>query len=356
MMRIVQITPYYPPSKGGIARFVSGLTENIKDKTEVHVLTRDGDPSDDVTVIPHGKGRFILKALQLLKDMKPDVVHCHSHWHMLAPAIVHKRFHKRAKVIFTFHTEPLGLERGTKANIFGRLLKRCDAVTYVSKSLQNQISHVIRVQAKERVIYPGVREAVVSKEDVEDFKRTYKLDGREPILVFVGLLEWKKKVQGVRVLLESLVDVQKRFPKLVLLLVGDGSRREEVEHVISSLGLSDTATITGLIENPNIPLSFCDIYVHISLQEGLPQSLLEAMSLGRPVIGANIGGIPEAIVNGKNGILVEPRKEAVSFAILDLLDDRARLESLGKEARSHVDMNFSWEKTVKNFLEVYSSS
>lgn len=355
-MRVVQVTPYFPPSKGGIARYVSGLVEHIETDAQVHVLTREGNPSDSVSVLPIGKGRFIFKALQLLKELHPDVIHCHSHWHMLAPAVVYKRFHKEVEVLFTFHTEPMSLERGAKGNIFGRLLKRCDAVTYVSKSLQDQISNRISIQTKERVVYPGVRGADVSDIEVKDFKQRYGVERREPILVFVGLLEWEKKVQGVKVLLEAVAEIRKKHPNLALFIVGDGSRREEVEEVITSLDLSDNATITGLVDDSYVPLSLCDVYVHISLQEGLPQALLEAMSLGKPVIASNIGGIPEAIVDGENGILVEPRKDSVSSAIENLLEDRPRLDELGREAKRHVETHFTWEETAKDFLELYSSS
>ncbi|MCK5291980.1 MAG: glycosyltransferase family 4 protein [Thermoplasmata archaeon] len=354
-MKVVQITPYYPPSKGGIARFVSGLVDGIGDSADVNVIAREGGSSERVSVITAGKGVFILKALQRLRDLDPDVIHCHSHWHMLAPAVVYKRFHKNVKVIFTFHTEPIAPMKGAKSNIFGRLLKRCDAVTYVSRAVKDIISSQIRIQTNERVVHPGVHRGSASQDEIEDFKRRHALEGKDPILVFIGLLEWENKVKGVKILVEAVADVRRRFPNLKLLLVGDGSRRGEVERIIGNLDLSDNVAITGLVENVFAPLTLSDIYVHITLQEGLAQAILEAMSLGKPVIASNVGGIPEVVSDGENGILVDTTRDAVGSAVEGLLKNRARMKQLGQHAKKHVESNFTWEEASKGFLELYTS-
>lgn len=354
-MRVVQITPYFPPCKGGIARFVSGLVAGIEGSAEVNVITREGETSEHVSVFDTGKGLFILKALQRLRDLSPDVIHCHSHWHMLAPAIVYKRFHKNVKVIFTFHTEPVDPMKRAKANIFGRLLNRCDATTYVSRSLMEKMLSQIRIQSEERVIHPGFSAGTASADEIEEFRTRHGLDEDGPILVFTGLLEWLDKVQGVKILIEAVAEVRKSYPNLRLLLVGDGSRRGEVEKVVEDLNLSDSVTITGLVDNVFAPLALSDVYVHITLQEGLPQAILEAMSMGKPVIAANVGGIPEVVRNGENGILVDPNRKSVQSAIEDLLGNRPKSDQLGQRAKECVRSEFTWDRASKSFLELYSS-
>jgi glycosyltransferase involved in cell wall biosynthesis len=354
-MRVVHITPYFPPCKGGIARFVSGLVESTGKAGDVHVITKEGVPGKGVSVLSSGKGVFIIKALQILRKMEPDVIHCHSHWHMLAPAVVYRRFHKDVRVIFTFHTEPLAPFKGPKGNIFERLLKRCNAVTYVSISLKNKISDQMNVQTEERVVRPGVRAGAASPEEVEDFVRSHGLEGKGPKLAFIGLLEWAGKVEGVKILVRAVEEIRKKYQKLELLIVGDGSRRGEVEEVIAECDVSDNVTITGMVENVFIPLTLCDVYVHITLQEGLTQALLEAMSAGKPAVASSVGGIPEVIVDGENGILVSPDKDSVVTAVEGLLDDPSTLARLGKQAESYVRSHFTWEKTAKDFLELYSA-
>ena len=275
---------------------------------------------------------------------------------MLAPAVVYKRLHKGVRVIFTFHTEPVAMERGARSSAFGKLLRSCDSVTYVSKTLQSEISNWIKIQAKQSVVYPGVQRGEVTREQVVDFSRMYGTEGKQPILVFVGLLEWKMKVEGVKILLEALARIRERHQDMMLILVGDGSRRGEVEDVIGNLGLSDVVVITGLMDNVFVPLELCDIYVHITLQEGLGQALLEAMSMGKPVIASNIGGISEVIRDGENGVLVHPDVESVSSAIEDLLEDRSSLNQLGERALKHVKSHYTWENATRDFLELYTKS
>ncbi|MFQ5884704.1 MAG: hypothetical protein ACE5IO_06355, partial [Thermoplasmata archaeon] len=64
-MKVVHVTPYFPPGKGGIARFVSGLVQRTKTTEDVHVISQEGEPSREVSVLSVGKGRFIIKALRL---------------------------------------------------------------------------------------------------------------------------------------------------------------------------------------------------------------------------------------------------------------------------------------------------
>jgi glycosyltransferase involved in cell wall biosynthesis len=355
-MKVVHITPYYPPSIGGIARFVSGVVENTSVSADVQVISEEGGASENATIIPGGKGRFIIRVLSLLKKIEPDIVHCHSHWHMLAPAVVYKRFNKRVKVIFTFHTEPPEQKKGIKNRVFGRLLSNCDAVTFVSKALQETISSQLEINARQDVIYPGVSEGDLPEKDIEEFAEEFGTTGRFPILVFIGLLEWKKKVEGVKILLSAVESIRKDLPSVKLLIVGDGSRRAELEKTISDLNLSDIVTITGLVDNVLVPLSLSDLYVHISLQEGLPQSLLEAMSLGKPVVASRIGGMPEVVIDGITGILVQPDKSAVASGISSLLSDKRLAARLGEQAREFAMSNLSWEKIGANFLSLYSSS
>ena len=273
---------------------------------------------------------------------------------MLAPALVYKRFHKKVRMIFTFHTEPPEQRMRARHNIFGRLLSKCDAVTYVSEALREKISSQIKIGSKQVVVYPGVEGRTVTEEELGNFIEAYDTRRRFPILVFVGLLEWKKKVQGIKVLLAAVADIREKYPSLKLLIVGDGSRRQELEETIANLNLSENVAITGLVDNVFVPLTACDIYTHISLQEGMPQSLLEAMSLGKPVIASNVGGIPEVVKDGESGLLVEPREDDVVTALSILLENPEKSAELGRRAKDVLLTDFSWERIAKDFEKLYA--
>jgi glycosyltransferase involved in cell wall biosynthesis len=355
-MKVVHITPYYPPYKGGISSYVSGLVQTFDTAVDMHIICRNGSPSKNVTVLGVGKGMFIIKTIEILRKLKPDVIHCHSHWYMLSPAIVQKRLHRDVKVFFTFHTEPQEQMGGVKSGIFGKLLSKCDAVTFVSEALQKTITNQLDIRTRRVVTYPGVSVQTVSREEVLAFSKTYGIEGKHPLLVFVGLLEWGKKVQGVLTLLEAVASLREKSPSLMLLLIGDGSKRTLVENKIESLNLSSNAKVTGFVDNVFVPLSICDIYTHISLQEGLPQAILEAMALGKPVIASRTGGIPEIIKNGETGILVETQTQAVASALENLIPDDQKKTQLGMQAKRSVEANFTWKRISECFREVYASS
>lgn len=355
-MKVVHITPYYPPCKGGISSFVSGLVQNLDPPIRTHVISRDGVPSEGVTVLHVGKGMFIIKSLETLRRLKPDVIHCHSHWHMLSPAILYKRFHKDVKIFFTFHTEPSERMKKMKSGIFSRLLSKCNGVTFVSEALQKTISTQIDTRTRNVAIHPGVERREVNKEEVQEFSRVHGTEGKSPLLVFVGLLEWELKVQGIMTLLEAMAYMREEHPNIGLLLVGDGSKRSLVVGKINELGLSSHVKITGFVDNVFVPLSMCDLYVHISLQEGLPQAVLEAMSLGKPVIASRVGGIPEVVRDGETGVLVDTEKGAVASAIIELVSDETRMSRLGKNSKEFIESHLTWKKISEEFQELYSSS
>jgi glycosyltransferase involved in cell wall biosynthesis len=168
-------------------------------------------------------------------------------------------------------------------------------------------------------------------------------------------LVWKQKVEGVKKLIEAFTCIEKEYPNAILLIVGDGNYRRELEILCERKNLKEKVIFCGFVENTFVPLTLTDIYAHISLQEGLPIALLEAMSCGKPVVAANIGGIPELITNKKTGILVEPVPEKIAKEIIDLLKNKDEMNRLGEAAKKHVEDKFSWDRTVDEYLELYNS-
>jgi len=154
--------------------------------------------------------------------------------------------------------------------------------------------------------------------------------------------------------IEITSEVREKYPSLALLVVGDGSRRSEVEETIADFDLSKNVTITGLVDNVFIPLTICDIYAHISLQESLSLSILEAMAQGRPVIASAVGGIPEVVKEGKTGLLVQPEPMEIASKITELANDKERMRAIGSDSFRWASERFSWARTGRVVLGLYS--
>ncbi len=139
-----------------------------------------------------------------------------------------------------------------------------------------------------------------------------------------------------------------------MLLAGEGPRRAALEQQARALGLQESVHFAGFVENLPELYDALDFYLFPSLSEGLGTSLLLAMAHALPVVAAARGGIPEAVRDGENGLLVsDPEPQLLADAVLSLVDDPARAKRLGEAARRRVEEQFSAQQMVDNTLAVY---
>jgi len=355
-MKLCMIVPYYSPSKGGITSYVSNLASTVHDKgVSVTVITREGENGNNIHLITSNKALFIIRSGLMIFKLKPDVIHSHDHWYTLAPAILYKFFNLKTGVVHTFHTDPMKEMKGLKRKIFEWLLSNCNVVTCVSIFLMKKIEGNLKITTKIKVIYAGATgNNNFDVNEINKFKEGYNLNDSAPILSFVGGLVWEKKVEGVKKLVEAFKDVTKEYPNAKLLIIGGGKYREDVERLVKELGIENNVILTGFLDDVFVPLSITDIYTHISLQEGgVSISLLEAMSMGKPVIATRVGGIPELITDGENGILVDSEPKAIAKAILELFSDEEERIRLGENAKKTVETRYNWSEIAEEFIKIY---
>jgi glycosyltransferase involved in cell wall biosynthesis len=179
---------------------------------------------------------------------------------------------------------------------------------------------------------------------------TARSNGRASNDVFVvgtaaGLEYWK----GIDVLIGAAA---RAGVPLRLEIFGDGSLRQELEQQARDAGVD--ARFHGFV--PDLPerLAGLDAFVLPSRAENLPLAILEAMAAGLPVVGTRVGGVPELIVDGETGSIVEPENpEAMGAALRTLAADPARREELGRNGRERVTARFSAEQTGRRTVELY---
>jgi glycosyltransferase involved in cell wall biosynthesis len=126
--------------------------------------------------------------------------------------------------------------------------------------------------------------------------------------------------------------------------------------MLGDWGLREKVKFTGNVPNSTMPRFYAasDVAVLPSLMEATSISGLEAMSAGLPLIGTNIGGIPEIIEHERSGILIEPRSaEQLAAQIVRLLTDGNERRRLGAAARARVEEHFSWDVIAGRTVEVY---
>ncbi|TMM23846.1 MAG: glycosyltransferase family 4 protein [Actinobacteria bacterium] len=171
-------------------------------------------------------------------------------------------------------------------------------------------------------------------------------DGRALVAGAVTNLEvWK----GIDLLLEAAALA--RSP-VRLEIYGTGSQRDSLERQARELGV-DTR-FHGFVADLRKPLAGLDVLVQPSRADNFPLAVLEAMAAGLPIVGARVGGIPELVLDGETGLLVEPEDAAALAAALDsLAESRERREALGRRARERVAESFSVDAFIRRTIELY---
>lgn len=176
-------------------------------------------------------------------------------------------------------------------------------------------------------------------------------DKRYPVLATIGRLSPEK---GQIHLLEAIKSVKNSFPDVLLLVIGDGALRKELEDFTQRENISTNVRFTGLCDNPDIFLKDIDIFVLPSLYESFGIVLLEAMAQKKPAIASNVNGIPEVVVHNQTGILVPPANpQALSEAIIKLATDKELARKMGLAGYERVNKFFRREQMVENFDNLY---
>jgi len=165
------------------------------------------------------------------------------------------------------------------------------------------------------------------------------------------LRTWK----GHNFLLEAVAKILAQEEKVYLVLVGDGPIRHLVEEKVAALNLNDHVLLTGYQDDVPAWLALMDIVVLASYaNEGVPQSLLQAMAMARPVIGTTCGGIPEIVTDGVNGLLTPPKDpEALTQALIQLIRNPVRRQEFGLNGLRLVQERFSLEQMAAAMEQVY---
>jgi glycosyltransferase involved in cell wall biosynthesis len=234
------------------------------------------------------------------------------------------------------------------------VFKLCDCVTVVSSSIGRLVVQEMSVpEHKVRLVVNGI-DAGIPKRIVAHTDLPFALPQPEGYLVAtVGRLHPQK---GHRYLLEAAQRVVRIMPDAHFLIVGDGCLDGQLRERARRLGMADQVTFTGRLPH-EVTLkivSEVDLFVLPSLYEGMPNALLEAMALGRPVVASAVDGCMDVIVDGESGLLIPPSDiDSLAEAMIRLLRDDALRERLGRAARTRVESEFTVQRMVKRLTGIY---
>lgn len=190
--------------------------------------------------------------------------------------------------------------------------------------------------------------------DVQNKRGELQIEQNEVIVGMIGRLE---PVKGLQYLIAAAKLVIEKFSNVKFLIVGEGSLRNKLESQCKKLDIFDKFIFTGWREDIPQILSILDILVLPSLNEAVGRILIEAGACGKPVVATDVGGIPEVVKDNQTGILVPPKDaHGLAHAIISLLEDERKRQSMGEAAKNWVDDKFSVERMVNKVSHLYQES
>lgn len=200
------------------------------------------------------------------------------------------------------------------------------------------------------VVHNGVDSNVYHKMVGRDIRKNYNIPSDTVVLLCVARLSAEK---GLKYLISGFSSAIKFSQNCILLIVGDGPLRNQLIHQVESLLMSEHVFFVGFQEDVKPFLNESDIFILTSKTEGLPLTLLEAMAFKLPCIASSVGGVPEIIEDGKNGILVEPGNiDQISSAIQCLVNNADIRKIYGDASCELVVKNFNIDTNMKRILDV----
>jgi len=361
---MVQSTPY--PPEEGIGNYVSNLSHELTDRGHsITVITRGGLRRDEVwddgikivrlpcpPVYPFHvdlHGVLVNRYFDRVADQF-DLVHSHT---PLAPVI--RTDLPQVATVHTSIVEDIKHVHGWSPR------ETMSRVTYSVSSrrlVANQIDAADRITTvSERVSgelaeHYGADDATVVGNGVDADQFQPSTGSDERYVLFVGRLDYPK---GVPDLLEAAKSVVKNHD-VKFVITGKGPQREQLEQQVKRLGIEDDIEFSGYVSRAR-QISLYQNSTAFALPshyEGLPTVLLEAMACGAPVVATTVGGCPEVIEDGENGLLVSPKDPpALSNAIDTILSDTELRTRMSRNARQTILDRYTWDEITDRFEREY---
>lgn len=376
-MKICFVTVSFGAHFGGSEVSAKLLMDNLEKRGhEIHVLTtrtRKELHKSNVILIPYSHyiprkmlilgNSFIdhflgINIKNILKNEFFDVIHVQDTFllpatliaakNMGIPIIATERNNVSKAVYDLIASFPISSLLKFRNKIIIRSLKKVDAIISNSEHIKNELIEACIEEDKITTIYvDGI---------TPDWKCTNTKDKSNKIILFAPGRIYKYK--GFGVLINAIKLVIREYNNIKLVIAGEGPYKREIVKLIDKLNLNNYIELLGKVSFEKIKKFYfkSDIVIFPPVHpEPFGRISIEAMTACKPVIASNVGGIPEAVEDGVNGILVPPNDpKKLDEAIIRLIEDESLREAMGKYGRKIVNEKFNRDRIVDKQIELYS--
>jgi len=358
--KLVIFSAFYEPFMSGAEQMVKEIAERLGRKYDIVVITGKYDKKlgkkeqrDNFKIVRVGIGHkqidkilYVFLAPWLARRYKPQIIHAIMESYAGAGLVLARYIYPQAKRILTLQSGDLDDIKNQKRLLFKVFFK----IIHTSPDVIMAISNFLAKRAKRL----GVDEdkIFITPNGVDMSEVSDAVEKTRSRVVMVGRLSWEK---GHNYLIKAWPEVLRNIPDAKLVLVGEGDKRSEIENILRDLNIEDSVRLTGNLPHKQVLVEIkkSEIFVCPSLAEGLGNVFIEAQACGVPPIGTNVGGIPDIIVNGENGLLIKSENaKAISEAIIKLLSDKNMVARFSKKGLETVQ-KFSWPVIMEKVDMIY---
>lgn len=287
--------------------------------------------------------------VRLIKSNGYDVIHCHLPWSGIVGRIAGRI--AGCKVVYTEHNNFSTYHWLTR--LFNKItFTMQDCVIAVSGDAANALLEHVGTAVSIRTITNGVDTEVFSRDhyDTISWKKQHGVEG----LILISTVAVFRKQKRLDRWIELASKIAKHRNDIRFVIIGDGGEREMLHKQAAQLGMEGLIIFTGILEDPKPWLAASDVYLMSSDFEGLPVALLEAMSMSCVPVATRVGGIPDVLKEGINGLYYNPDDlDAAALAIAGLISDGPGIAKFSESSRNQIEKHFSLSTMVSGLEGVY---
>ena len=277
-----------------------------------------------------------VRLISVLRSVDPDILAFNTPKPIFIGNLASRFARVGARIIFRRVSFPLHNRHISRIKYTWNI----DSVIAISDSIRSQLLKCGIPAALVKTIHEGI--------DLSLYPKRPELDRPPPTEpVTVGTLSSLSHEKGLSYLIEAASLIPHVKGRARFVIVGEGSCRMELEELVRKKGLEDCIQFLGFRTDIQPLMKDFDLFVLPSLSEGLSSAIMEAMASSLPVIASKVGGIPELVQNGDNGLLVDPADpESLARAIVQLVENPETLRQMGMRGRQRMEEKFTLDRKV----------
>lgn len=291
-----------------------------------------------------------------IRQHRIDLLHAHQYGPFFYAA-ASRRASARPPILFTEHGRHYPDYRRARRVIANKfLLRRNDRVTAVGRFVkQALVNHEGIAANRVKVVYNGIDPQPFSidraAEERVACRREFGVGPSQAVVLQVARFH---PVKDHATTIRAFAMTTRQVPDAVLLLVGDGEMRDEIQSLANTLGVAANVRLVGVRSDIPRLMSTADVFLLSSLSEGVSVTLLEAMAAALPVVATDVGGNPEVVVHDKTGLL-SPRGDAQQLArsLVTLIRNPQQRAAMGRAGRDRLDRHFTQQQMHRAYAQIY---